>query len=102
MRGREQETELLTHRRDGDVLVIELLRELDVTTRAAAALRIEALVAAHRPGRVRLVLPSEQPAPATLSAVGRTGRMCRSLGVPLTAHAPAPAAGPLPLPGTAE
>ncbi|MFH8724713.1 hypothetical protein [Streptomyces termitum] len=89
---------LLTHRTDGDTLVVELRQELDVTTRAAAALRIEALVAAHRPARVVLLLPSERPAPATLSALARARRMCDSLGVPLTASAAATPSGPPPGP----
>ncbi|MEU3607412.1 hypothetical protein AB0E83_18500 [Streptomyces sp. NPDC035033] len=90
---------LLTHRRDGGLLVVHLRQELDVTTRAAAALRIEALVAAHRPRRVRLVLPSDRPAPATLSALARARRMCEGLGVPLTAGSPGTADAPGTAPG---
>ncbi|MFJ8132371.1 hypothetical protein [Streptomyces hydrogenans] len=92
-------TVLLAHHRDGDTLVVELRRELDVTTRAPAVLRIHALVAAHRPRRVRLRLSSEHPGPATLSALARARRLCDALGVPLTAVA-GERPGTLRLPGT--
>ncbi|MFI8292079.1 hypothetical protein EAO71_33440 [Streptomyces sp. ms191] len=70
------------------VLQVRLLRELDITTRAAAALEIEALVAAHRPDQVLVELPSPVPSPATFSALARARRMCQSLGIPLTATGP--------------
>ncbi|MFJ3914278.1 hypothetical protein [Streptomyces vinaceus] len=58
--------------------------DLDITNRAAAALQIEALVAAHRPDQVFLELPTEEPSPATLGALARAQRMCRSLNVTFT------------------
>lgn len=70
--------------RDG-VLRVTLLRDLDVTTRAAAALEIEALVASNRPGQVLVELPTPTPSPATLSALARAHRMCESMGIPLSA-----------------
>ncbi|MER8232907.1 hypothetical protein ACIRQY_02550 [Streptomyces sp. NPDC101490] len=65
------------------VLYVTLHHELDVTTRAAAALQIQTLVQAHRPARVVLALPGADPTPATLSALARTRRLCAGLHVPL-------------------
>ncbi|MFD7083101.1 hypothetical protein [Streptomyces sp. NPDC059918] len=63
---------------------MKIHRALDITNRAAAALEIEALVAAHRPHQVVLELPTDVPGPATLSALARAQRMLRSLGVAFT------------------
>ncbi|WP_327372697.1 hypothetical protein OG393_01625 [Streptomyces sp. NBC_01216] len=79
---------VISHTLRENVLRVRLPRELDVTSRAAAALEIEALVAAHRPGRVVVELPSPAPSPATLSALARAHRMCQSLGIPLTTSGP--------------
>ncbi|MFD7081916.1 hypothetical protein [Streptomyces sp. NPDC059918] len=63
---------------------MQIRHHLDITNRAAAALQIEALVAAHRPEEVIVELPNGKPSPATLSAVARAQRMCRSLNVAFT------------------
>ncbi|MFI6150830.1 hypothetical protein [Streptomyces sp. NPDC051109] len=72
---------LITHTLDRGTLRVKIQHELDITNRAAVALQIEALVAAHRPDHVLLELPTAQPSPATLSAMARAQRMCRSLNV---------------------
>ncbi|MFK0237423.1 hypothetical protein [Streptomyces vinaceus] len=87
---------LVTHAVDRGTLRIEIHHELDITNRSAVALQIEALVAAHRPDRVVLELPTGEPSPATLSAMTRAQRMCRSLDVTFTvtgAHVPIRQAG---------
>ncbi|MET9468445.1 hypothetical protein ABZY44_27390 [Streptomyces sp. NPDC006544] len=89
---------LVSHHLTDDTLHVKIPHELDVTNRAAAALRIEALVHAHRPSRVTIELPGRAPSPMTLSALARASRMCQSLGIPLTATAPGERA-PLPLLG---
>lgn len=76
---------LISHTIESDVLRVKLLRDLDVTARAAAALEIEALVSAHRPGRVLVELATPTPSPASLSALARARRMCQSFGIPLSA-----------------
>ncbi|MEV6583260.1 hypothetical protein AB0M92_34455 [Streptomyces sp. NPDC051582] len=75
---------LITHTLDRGTLRVKIHHELDITNRAAVALQIEALVAAHRPDQVLLELPTAQPSPATLSAMARAQRMCRSLNVAFT------------------
>lgn len=75
---------LITHTLDRGTLGVKIHHDLDITNRAAAALQIEALVAAHRPDRVLLELPTDEPSPATLSAMARAHRMCRSLNVAFT------------------
>ncbi|RSN18398.1 hypothetical protein DMH25_01420 [Streptomyces sp. WAC 01325] len=70
---------------DGDTLHVILHCNLDITTRAAAALEIEALIRSHGPRRVTVEVPGEEPTSATLSAVLRARRMCRNLGIPLEA-----------------
>ncbi|HEY9375166.1 hypothetical protein [Streptomyces sp.] len=80
---------IISHVIDEDgILHVKILRDLDITNRAAAALQIEALVFAHRPSAVTVELPAGQPSPATLSALARAQRMCQSLAVPLTATGP--------------
>ncbi|MFI0924793.1 hypothetical protein ACH4TP_12795 [Streptomyces sp. NPDC021012] len=74
---------LISHAVRHDALHVTLHRDLDVTNRAAAALRIQALVEEHRPARVVIAVPAADPSPATLSALARTHRMCAGLGVPL-------------------
>ncbi|MFF4173322.1 hypothetical protein [Streptomyces sp. NPDC001744] len=90
---------LMSHAFEDGTLHLRLLRELDVTSRAAAALEIEAIVSAYRPARVFLEFPSACPSPASFSALARARRMCASLGIPLTASGPA--AAPLQAPGSA-
>lgn len=72
---------LITHTLGRGTLRVKIHHDLDITNRAAAALQIEALVAAHRPDRVVLELPADGPSPATLSAMARAQRMCRSMDV---------------------
>ncbi|MFC9617186.1 hypothetical protein [Streptomyces sp. NPDC056938] len=75
---------LISHRVDGDTLHITLHHSLDVNTRAAAAVEIEALVHTHTPRRVTVQVPAREPTPATLSVVVRAHRMCKSLHIPLS------------------
>lgn len=74
---------LISHAVRHHVLRVTLHRDLDVTNRAAGALQIQALVQAHRPTRVVIVLPTANPTQATLSTQARAHRMCTSLGIPL-------------------
>ncbi|MFI5670967.1 hypothetical protein ACWDA9_06890 [Streptomyces sp. NPDC001193] len=75
---------LITHVLDRGTLRVKIHRDLDITNRAAVALQIESLVAAHRPDQVVLELPTGVPGPATLSALARAQRMLRSLDVAFT------------------
>ncbi|MFF1360254.1 hypothetical protein [Streptomyces sp. NPDC058297] len=75
---------LISHSVDGDALHVTLHHSVDVTTRAAAAVEIEALVHAHRPRRVTVQVSAGEPTPATLSVVVRAHRMCKSLDIPLS------------------
>ncbi|MFD3697048.1 hypothetical protein ACFWUZ_12985 [Streptomyces sp. NPDC058646] len=79
---------VIGHDLTGDTLHVRILQELDVTNRAAAALQIESLVQTHRPARVTVELATRTPSPMTLGALARAHRMCRSLGIPLTATGP--------------
>ncbi|MFE1232506.1 hypothetical protein [Streptomyces sp. NPDC058745] len=92
---------LLSHDAHDGALRITLHRNLDITNRAAAALQIEALIAAYRPARVVIELTSTPPSLATLSAIARAKRMCEGLDIPLalveTAAGPVPTAGPDPV-----
>ncbi|MFC7934567.1 hypothetical protein [Streptomyces cinereoruber] len=90
---------LVSHALKDGVLHLRLLRELDVTSRAAAALEIEAIVSAYRPGRVLLEFPTPCPSPASFSALARARRMCASLGIALAASGPGSV--PLQAPGSA-
>ncbi|MFF1594263.1 hypothetical protein ACFVY0_40190 [Streptomyces sp. NPDC058286] len=75
-----------------DTLHLTLHHNVDVNTRAAAAVEIEALVHAHRPRRVTVqVLAAGEPTPATLSVVVRAHRMCQSLDIPLSLTGACPA-----------
>ncbi|BAU81781.1 hypothetical protein SLA_0827 [Streptomyces laurentii] len=72
---------IITHSVDGDILRVTLHRDLDVTNRAAVALALQTLVQAHHPMRVLVEVPLTEPSSATLSALVRTHRMCRNVGV---------------------
>ncbi|MEU6878866.1 hypothetical protein [Streptomyces sp. NPDC046712] len=85
---------VIRHLVEDGVLHVELLHDLDVPSRAAAALQIETLLLAHRPRLVRMQLATADPSPASLSALARTRRMCEGLGIPLTVVGPAPIAPP--------
>ncbi|MET9621773.1 hypothetical protein ABZZ37_13525 [Streptomyces sp. NPDC006464] len=92
---------LLSHDAHDGALRITLHRNLDITNRAAAALQIEALIAAYRPARVVIELTSTPPSLATLSAIARAKRRCEGLDIPLalveTAAGPVPTAEPDPV-----
>ncbi|MGW6483040.1 hypothetical protein ACWGDS_35155 [Streptomyces sp. NPDC055059] len=75
---------LISHSVDGDTLHVTLHHSVDVKTRAAAVVEIEALVHTHTPGRVTVQVPAGEPTPATLSVVVRAHRMCKSLDIPLS------------------
>lgn len=90
---------LVSHALKDGVLHLRLLRELDVTSRAAAALEIEAIVSAYRPERVLLEFPTPSPSPASFSALARARRMCASLGIALVVSGPGSV--PLQAPGSA-
>ncbi|MFF0428140.1 hypothetical protein ACFYUJ_27535 [Streptomyces sp. NPDC004520] len=72
---------IISHSVDGDILRVTLPSDLDITNRAAVALALQALVQAHHPTQVLVDVPLTEPSPATLSALSRTHRMCRNLGV---------------------
>ncbi|MFJ3581764.1 hypothetical protein ACIPPS_05950 [Streptomyces sp. NPDC090127] len=75
--------------RDG-VLHLEILRNLDISSRAAATLEIEMLLFAHRPyTRVRVQLPTAEPSPACLSVLARARRLCEREAIPLAVLGPA-------------
>ncbi|MFF1401043.1 hypothetical protein ACFVZD_45960 [Streptomyces sp. NPDC058287] len=76
---------LISHSVDGDTLHVALHHNLNVNSRVAAAVEIEALVRTHRPRRVTVqVLAAGEPTRATLSVVVRAHRLCKSLDIPLS------------------
>ncbi|RFC71097.1 hypothetical protein [Streptomyces sp. AcE210] len=75
---------LTSHSVDGDALHVTLHHNVDVNTRAAAAVEIEALVHTHRPSRVTVQVPAGESTPATLSVLVRAQRTCKSLDIPLS------------------
>ncbi|MEU8530900.1 hypothetical protein AB0C77_35775 [Streptomyces sp. NPDC048629] len=81
---------LIRHLIEDGVLHVAILRDLDVSSRAAAVLQIEALLLAHRPRLLRVRLPTTKPSSASLSALARARRRCESLGIPLTVLGPVP------------
>ncbi|MFJ3903757.1 hypothetical protein [Streptomyces sp. NPDC090025] len=81
---------LISHAFEDGVLHVSLLRDLDVTSRAAAHLETEALLHGHRPRPrlVRVQLPTADPSPASLSTLSRARRICETLGIPLSVVGP--------------
>jgi len=75
---------LISHSVDGETLHVRLHHNVDVTTRAAAAVEIEALIHAHRPRRVTVQVAAGEPTPATLSVVVRAHRLCKNLDISLS------------------
>ncbi|MER5960160.1 hypothetical protein [Streptomyces longhuiensis] len=75
---------LISHSVDGDTLRLTVHHSIDVNTRAAAAVELEALVHTHRPRRVSVQVPAGEPTPATLSVIVRAHRMCKGLDIPLS------------------
>ncbi|MEU3749023.1 MULTISPECIES: hypothetical protein [Streptomyces] len=80
---------LMRHAIEDGVLHLALLHDLDVPSRAAAALQVEALLFTHRPRHVRIQLSAPDPSPASLSVLTRARRLCEGLGIPLTVVGPA-------------
>ncbi|MET7520473.1 hypothetical protein ABZS88_45545 [Streptomyces sp. NPDC005480] len=74
---------LITHAVEDDTLHVALHGQLDITSRAAAAVEIEALVRDRHPRRVTVQIPAGEPTPATFSALLRAHRMCKGHGIPL-------------------
>ncbi|MFB7356048.1 hypothetical protein [Streptomyces gardneri] len=66
-----------------------LLHDLDIPSRAAAALHIETLLFTHHPHHVRIQLPTSDPSPASVSVLARARRLCERLAIPLTVGGPA-------------
>ncbi len=65
---------LVSHVLEDGTLHLRLLRELDVTSCAAAALEIEAIVSAYRPARVLLEFPTPpRPRPPSARSPGPAG-----------------------------
>jgi hypothetical protein len=73
---------LISHSVDGDTPHMTLHHSVDVNTRAAAAVEIEAFVDTHTPRRVTVQVPAGEPTSATLSVIVRAHRMCKSLNIP--------------------
>ncbi|MEV5975137.1 hypothetical protein [Streptomyces sp. NPDC051921] len=80
---------LVRHTVENGVLRVALLGDLDVSSRAAAALQIETLLHSHRPEQVRITLSTSDPSRASLSVLARARRLCEGLGIPLTVAGPA-------------
>ncbi|MFF6888102.1 hypothetical protein ACFY9F_33515 [Streptomyces sp. NPDC012421] len=64
-----------------DTLSLSLPADLAVPDRAATVLRMQALVLANRPARVRLHLMPGPASPAALSVYARLHRLCKTLGI---------------------
>ncbi|MCX5395265.1 hypothetical protein ABZY68_08225 [Streptomyces sp. NPDC006482] len=80
---------LIGHNVEDGVLHLEILRDLDISSRAAATLEIEMLLFTHRPySRVRVQLPTCDPSPASLSVLARARRLCGRRGIPLAVVGP--------------
>ncbi|MFC9593885.1 hypothetical protein ACFTUC_29395 [Streptomyces sp. NPDC056944] len=79
---------LVEHTAEGGTLALSLAPDLDVSGRAAAALRIQALVLAYRPGLVRVHMTPGLPSTAALSVLARLRRLCEGLGIPLALSCP--------------
>ncbi|MFI6416166.1 hypothetical protein ACIBG6_01840 [Streptomyces sp. NPDC050842] len=80
---------LIGHNVEDGVLHLAILRDLDISSRAAATLEIEMALFAHRPyGRVRVQLPTADPSPASLSVLARARRLCGRRGIPLVVVGP--------------
>ncbi|MFJ7990402.1 hypothetical protein [Streptomyces sp. NPDC096351] len=71
------------------VLHLAFLHDLDISSRAPAALQVEALLFTHRPRHVRIQLSTPDPSPASLSVLTRARRLCEGLCIPLTVVGPA-------------
>ncbi|MEU7696984.1 MULTISPECIES: hypothetical protein [unclassified Streptomyces] len=80
----------ISHESENGVLRVVLLRDLDVSARAAAAVQVEGLLSAHQPRQVRWHWPTTTPSPASLSILARAQRLCDDLGISLTVADTAP------------
>ncbi|MFI6417250.1 hypothetical protein ACIBG6_07535 [Streptomyces sp. NPDC050842] len=80
---------LIRYAMEEDILHLQITRDLDISSRAAATLEIEMLLFTLRPYvRVRVQLPTADPSPASLSVLTRARRLCGHLGVPLSVVGP--------------
>ncbi|WP_369149131.1 hypothetical protein [Streptomyces sp. R44] len=74
----------LQHAYEGRILAVIVPSDLDVASRAAAALHVQGLVLAYRPRGVRLHMASGPASDASLSVVARVRRLCDGLDIALT------------------
>ncbi|MFE5913964.1 hypothetical protein ACFQ6B_33445 [Streptomyces wedmorensis] len=69
---------------EGRILALSVPADLDVASRAAAALHVQGLVLAYRPRGVRLHMAVGLASDASLSVLARVRRLCEGLGIFLT------------------
>ncbi|WP_063782233.1 hypothetical protein [Streptomyces vietnamensis] len=74
----------MEHAREGQILALSVPADLDVASRAAAALHVQELVLAYRPRSVRLHMTSGPASGASLSVLARVRRLCEGLDIALT------------------
>ncbi|MFI2735487.1 hypothetical protein [Streptomyces sp. NPDC018711] len=72
------------HADEGRILALNVPADLDVPSRAAAALHVQRLLLAYRPRGVRLHMAGGPASGAALSVLARARRLCEGLGIPLT------------------
>ncbi|MFH8624072.1 hypothetical protein ACH4A8_19575 [Streptomyces vietnamensis] len=72
------------HAREGRILALSVPADLDVASRAAAALHVQGLVLAYRPRGVRLHMASGPASGASVSVLARVRRLCEDLDIALT------------------
>lgn len=77
---------LISHSVDGDALHVTLHHNVDVNTRVAAAVEIEALVHTHRPSHVTVQVPSgnRRPSHSASSSGGTSPLRVPGRGWPAT------------------
>ncbi|MFD3873243.1 hypothetical protein [Streptomyces sp. NPDC058623] len=94
---------MLTHLFDGDVLIVRLPDDLDVSTRGTVVSQFEFLLRSYRPRTVVMELPWCAGGAAVVSAVLRAERLCRaagaSFGTTTSRAAPSLIDGPSPTEG---
>ncbi|MFF0561763.1 hypothetical protein, partial [Streptomyces sp. NPDC004266] len=72
------------HADEGRIPALYVPADLDVASRAAAALRVQRLVLAYRPRGVRLHMAPGPAGSASLSVLARLRRLREGPGIPLT------------------
>ncbi|MFI1654883.1 hypothetical protein ACH4ZU_08130 [Streptomyces sp. NPDC020472] len=72
------------HADEGRIPALYIPADLDVASRAAAALRVQRLVLAYRPRGVRLHMTPGPADSASLSVLARLRRLREGLGIPVT------------------